>query len=104
MEKVSFYKFTHVPLLKNDYQLKQKSDKRPKKKSHLVKKKKRKKKKKRTKSKHSLQLELEKTKKKIQCTSPYNLHKYKCLWDVGDKGWGSSLQEGALHTYTLRLG
>ena len=45
MEKVSFYKFTHVPLLKNDYQLKQKSDKRPKKKSHLVKKKKEKRKK-----------------------------------------------------------
>ena len=27
MEKVSLYKFTHTPLLKNDDQLKQKSDK-----------------------------------------------------------------------------
>ena len=32
MEKVSLYKFTHIPLLKNDGQLKQKSDKQPKKK------------------------------------------------------------------------
>ena len=32
MEKVSLYKFTHTPLLKNDDQLKQKSDKLPKKK------------------------------------------------------------------------
>ena len=32
------------------------------------------------------------------------LHKYKCLWGVGGKRWGSSLQEGASHTYTLRLG
>ena len=32
MEKVSLYKFTHTPLLKNDDQLKQKSDKQPKKK------------------------------------------------------------------------
>ena len=32
MEKVSLYKFTHTPLLKNDGQLKQKSDKQPKKK------------------------------------------------------------------------
>ena len=31
MEKVSLYKFTHTPLLKNDDQLKQKSDKQPKK-------------------------------------------------------------------------
>ena len=28
------------------------------------------------------------------------LHKYKCLWGVEDKGQGSSLQEGASHTYT----
>ena len=32
MEKVSLYKFTHILLLKNDSQLKQKSDKQPKKK------------------------------------------------------------------------
>jgi len=32
-----------------------------------------------------------------------SLHKYKCLWGVGGKGQGSSLQEGALHTYILRL-
>ena len=32
MEKVSLYKFTHTPLLKNDDLLKQKSDKQPKKK------------------------------------------------------------------------
>ena len=29
MKKVSLYKFTHIPLLKNDDQLKQKSDKQP---------------------------------------------------------------------------
>ena len=34
----------------------------------------------------------------------WSLHKYKCLWDVGSKGQGSSLQEGVSHTYTLRLG
>ena len=33
----------------------------------------------------------------------WSLHKYKCLWGVGDKGWGSSLQERALHIITLRL-
>ena len=32
MVKVSLYKFTHISLLKNDGQLKQKSDKQPKKK------------------------------------------------------------------------
>ena len=32
MEKVSLYKFTYIPLLKNDAQLKQKNDKQPKKK------------------------------------------------------------------------
>ena len=32
MKKVNLYKFTHTPLLKNDDQLKQKSDKQPKKK------------------------------------------------------------------------
>ena len=32
MEKVSLYKFTNIPLLKNDAQLKQKSGKQPKKK------------------------------------------------------------------------
>ena len=31
------------------------------------------------------------------------LHKYKCLWGVGGKGQYSSFQEGASHTYTLRL-
>ena len=31
MKKMSLYKFTHIPLLKNDAQLKQKSDKQPKK-------------------------------------------------------------------------
>ena len=35
MDKVSLYKFTHTPLLKNDGQLKQKSDKQPKKKIHV---------------------------------------------------------------------
>ena len=30
-------------------------------------------------------------------------HKYKCLWGMGGKGRGSSLQEGASHTYTIRL-
>ena len=29
---------------------------------------------------------------------------YKYLWGVGGKGRGSSLQERASHTYTLRLG
>ena len=33
MKKVSLYKFTHVPLLKNDVQLKPKSDRQPKKKN-----------------------------------------------------------------------
>ena len=39
------------------------------------------------------------------CTSlvRWLLHKYKCLWSVRGKGQGSSLQEGALHTYTFRL-
>ena len=32
MDKINLYKFTHTPLLKNDGQLKQKSDKQPKKK------------------------------------------------------------------------
>ena len=36
MEKVSLYKFTHTPLLKNDDQLKQKqNDKQPKKKKKI---------------------------------------------------------------------
>ena len=37
-EKVCLYKFTHTPLLKNDDQLIQKSDKQPKKKksNHLI--------------------------------------------------------------------
>ena len=34
----------------------------------------------------------------------WSLHKYKCLWGVGDKDQSSSFQEGASHTYTLRLG
>ena len=36
MEKVSLYKFTHTPLLKNDGQLIQKSDKQPKKKKAIT--------------------------------------------------------------------
>ena len=40
MEKVSLYKFTYTLLLKNDGQLKQKTDKQPKKKkrksNHLI--------------------------------------------------------------------
>ena len=35
MEKISLYKFTHLPLLKNDVQLNQKSDKQLKKINHL---------------------------------------------------------------------
>ena len=34
----------------------------------------------------------------------WSFHRYKCLWDVEGKGRGSSLQKGASHTYTLRLG
>ena len=34
----------------------------------------------------------------------WSLHKYKCLWSVGGKGQGSSLNEGVSHTYRLRLG
>ena len=34
----------------------------------------------------------------------WSLHKYKYLWGVGDKDQSSSFQEGASHTYTLRLG
>ena len=34
----------------------------------------------------------------------WSLYKYKCLWSVGGKGWGSSPEEGVSHTYTLRLG
>ena len=34
----------------------------------------------------------------------WSLHKYKCLWGVGGKGRGSSIHEGVLHIYTLRLG
>ena len=33
----------------------------------------------------------------------WSLHKHKCLWGVGSKGQGSSLQKEVLHTYTLRL-
>ena len=33
----------------------------------------------------------------------WSLYKYKCLQGVGGKGRSSSLQEGASHTYTLRL-
>ena len=34
----------------------------------------------------------------------WSFHNNKCLWGVEwGKSWGSSLQEGALHTYTLRL-
>ena len=35
-KKVSLYKFTHIPLLKNDVKLKQKSDKQPKKRNHPI--------------------------------------------------------------------
>ena len=35
-KKKSLYKFIHIPLLKNDGQLKQKSDKQPKKKNHPI--------------------------------------------------------------------
>ena len=35
MEKINLYKFTHLPLLKNDVQLNQKSDKQLKKINHL---------------------------------------------------------------------
>ena len=34
----------------------------------------------------------------------WSFHKYKYLWGVGGKGRVSSLQEGASHTYTLKLG
>ena len=34
----------------------------------------------------------------------WSLYKYKCLWSVGGKGRGSSLQEGVSHIYILRLG
>ena len=37
MEKVSLYKFTHILLLKNDGQLKQKSDQKKKKSPNLLK-------------------------------------------------------------------
>ena len=33
----------------------------------------------------------------------WSLHKYKCLWGVGNKGWDLSFQKEALHMYTLRL-
>ena len=36
MEKVNLYKFTPIHLLKNDYQLKQKSDKKLKKKKAIT--------------------------------------------------------------------
>ena len=36
MEKVNLYKFTHTPLLKNDGQLKQKSEKQLKKRNHPI--------------------------------------------------------------------
>ena len=36
MKKMSLYKFTHIPLLKNDAQLKQKSYKTPKKKKKAI--------------------------------------------------------------------
>ena len=36
MKKVSLYKFTYKPLLKNDGQLKQKSDKKKKKRSNIL--------------------------------------------------------------------
>ena len=37
MENVSLYKFTHIPLLKNDSQLKQKSDHKKKQLPNLLK-------------------------------------------------------------------
>ena len=36
IEKMNSYKFTHIPLLKNDVQLKQKSDKQPPKKKAIT--------------------------------------------------------------------
>ena len=33
----------------------------------------------------------------------WSLYKYKYLWDVGGNARGSSLKEGASHSYTLRL-
>ena len=36
MEKMSLYKFAYTPLLKNDGQLKHKSDKQPKKKEEAI--------------------------------------------------------------------
>ena len=33
----------------------------------------------------------------------WSLQKYKCLWGVGGKGRGSSLQKRASHIYTLKL-
>ena len=53
-----------------------------------------------------------KTKAKIKIQLDYHrtplvrwsLHKYKCLWGVGGKGRGLSIQEGASHTYKHRLG
>ena len=56
MEKMSLYKFTHIPLFKNDAQLKQKSEKQAKKKKKSCKKKTRLfKKKKKSLSPHALE-------------------------------------------------
>ena len=33
----------------------------------------------------------------------WSLYKYKYLWGMGGKGQDLSLQEGVLHTYTLKL-
>ena len=60
MENVSLYKFTHIPLLKNDSQLKQKSDKK-KQLPNLLKNKNQVK-------KNHVQLNKEKKKKKKQAT------------------------------------
>ena len=62
-------------------------------------------------SNQSLNIELPKIKLHIKrkildhCTLlvQWSLHKYKCLWGVGNMGRGSSLQEEVSHTYTLRL-
>ena len=34
----------------------------------------------------------------------WSLYKYKCLWGVGGKGRGSSIQERVSDTYAPRLG
>ena len=64
MEKISLYKFNYIPLLKNDTQLKQKSDKQVKKKinhPNLLK------------TKNHVQLKKEKEQKQNKSLSPHAL-------------------------------